>query len=405
MIGPKPGKLRAACNQCAASKVKCSGEKTGCSSCANRGIECVFAESRVGRVPGMRGKRKLTHPDARSMGNTRGAVLAEPTPLSPRTPDDLHAGDAIDLDCTSASTPGSLVPDTDHMGLFDDTLLGWSTVSNTGLDERSTDDIFGTLRDAPTDLSWQQQMSRINQSGCNRTSVPSLSYTANTLNSTGIEPGYQAPRPQDSPYSLRRSSPPTPPNQMGVVDSERNNQCVIACSQIIFSLEKYQVDKLKVLNLILGIVKGVTKRLDPLVNGQFEGHSTKCLALFDIIIYQLVEMLEAGCADFLAETPEVPGPFPMDLMEPGFHEVDMSGFGMCLKDQERFRSQNILEVLRPLIRIMQKVLFISTNAGFQGDSVAREGQGRLKTLEEKVKTRADGAGVVISPESRGNRSL
>ncbi|KAI0141790.1 hypothetical protein GGR57DRAFT_486639 [Xylariaceae sp. FL1272] len=399
MIGPKPGKLRAACNQCAASKVKCSGEKTGCSSCANRGIECVFAESRVGRVPGMRGKRKLTNPDTRSMGTTRGAVLAEPTSLSPHTPDDLNPGDAIDLDCTTASTPGSLVPDTDHMGLFDDTLLGWPTVSNTGLDERSADDIF-----AATDLSWQQQLSRINQGTSNRTSVPSLAYTTSTMNSTGIEAGYQAPpRSQDSPFSLRRSTPTTPP-QMAVVD-ERNNQCVIACSQIIFSLEKYQVDKLKVLNLILGIVKGVTKRLDPLVNGQFECHSTKCLALFDIIIYQLVEMLETGCADFLAEVPDIPGPFPLDLMEPGFHEVDMSGFGMGLKDQERFRSQNILEVLRPLIRIMQKVLFISTNAGFQGDSVAREGQTRLRTLEDKVKNRADGAGVIITPESRGNRSL
>jgi hypothetical protein len=191
---------------------------------------------------------------------------------------------------------------------------------------------------------------------------------------------------------------------MTAADSERNHQCVIACSQIIFSLEKYQVDKLKVLNLILGIVERVTKRLDPLVNDQFECHNTKCLALFDIIMYQLVQLLEAGCADFLADTSDAQRPLSMGLMEPGFHEVDIGGFGMGFKDQKRFRSQTILEVLRPVIRIMQKVIFISTSAGLHGDNCSREGQSRLKTLEEKVKNRAEGRGV-ISPESRGNRAI
>ncbi|KAI8623711.1 hypothetical protein F5Y19DRAFT_492003 [Xylariaceae sp. FL1651] len=357
----------------------------------------------------MRGKRKLAHPDARLMGNKEGAVMremanAEPATLSPHTPDDLITGEAIELDYTSSSTPGSLVPDTDHMGLFDDTLLNWTTVSNEGLDGKSAEDIFGTLRDTVPELSWQQQqLSRMSQGSSNRTPHPSLSYTANTLNPTGIEASYQTSRSQDSPFSLRRSATTTPP-QMTAADSDRINQCVIACSQIIFSLEKYQADKLKVLNLILGIVKGVTKRLDPLVNGQFECHNTKCLSLFDIIIYQLVEILEAGCADFLADNSDAQRPLPMELMEPGFQEVDMSGLGLGLKDQDRFRSQTILEVLRPVIRIMQKVLFISKSVGLHGGNCAREGQSRLKTLEENVRNRAEGGGV-ISPEGRGNRAI
>ncbi|KAI0196703.1 hypothetical protein EV127DRAFT_86028 [Xylaria flabelliformis] len=396
MIRAKPGKLRAACNQCATSKVKCDGEKTGCSRCENRGIKCVFAESRVGRVPGMRGKRTLAHPDVRAMGNTGGAVIAEianagRTPLSPYTPDNL-TGEAIELDCTSSSTPGSLMPDTEHIGLFDDTLLGWSTVSNGdlddaySLDERYAEDIFGALRDTPPEPSRRQQLSQISQGCPNGSTHPSLSHTASTLNPTGIETGYQPPRTHNSQFSLRHSSTTTPP-QMTATDSQRNNQCVIACSQIIFNLEKYQVDKLKVLDLILGIVKGVTRRLDPLVNGQFECYNTKCLALFDIIMYQLVEILEAGCADFLADTADTQRSFSMELIEPGFHEVNLSGFGIGFKDQDRFRSQIILEVLRPVIKIMQKVLFISTSAGLHRDNCSREGQSRLKTLEEKVKNR------------------
>ena len=171
--------------------------------------------------------------------------------------------------------------------------------------------------------------------------------------------------------------------------SGRNSQCVIACSQIIFSLEKYQVDKLKVLDLILGIVKRVTERLDPLVNGQSGCPNTKCLALFNIIVYQLVEILEAGCADFLAGTSNAQRRLSSDLLEAGFHELDFSGLGIGNKDQERFRSQIILEVLRPVIKIMQKVLFISTNAGLDRDSY-QDIESRLKSLEEKVKKRAGG---------------
>jgi hypothetical protein len=350
----------------------------------------------------MRGKTKLANANARAIGNagdtaTADTVMGEivnagPTPLSPHSPDDLNNGETSEMEYTSSSTPGSQPRDMEHRGLFDDTLLGWSTVSNGGLDdtygfdERHADDIFGTLQDTASELSrQQQQLSGISQGY----SQPPFSHTANALDPAGMEGGYQAPRTTEGQFSLRRSATTTPP-QMTATDSERNNQCVIACSQIIFTLEKYQVDKLKVLDLILSIVKGVTKKLESLVNGQLECPNTKCLAMFDIIRYQLVEILEAGCADFLANTSDVLRPLSMELLEPGFHELDFGGFGMGLQDQERFRSQIILEVLRPVIKIMQKVLFISTSAGLDRDNCSQEGQNRLKTLEEKIKKRAGG---------------
>ena len=74
-------KLRAACNQCHDSKVgftpsatrrgweheltrnvqvRCSGERLGCKRCQTLGCECIYEESRVGKVQGNRGrKRKL----------------------------------------------------------------------------------------------------------------------------------------------------------------------------------------------------------------------------------------------------------------------------------------------------------------------------------------------------------
>ncbi|KAH9904347.1 hypothetical protein F4778DRAFT_732185 [Xylariomycetidae sp. FL2044] len=375
----------------------------------------------------MRGKRKLIHPDSTSGDPDRGAAIREiahagetPHSLSPDASDDVSAAaEPIELDpvdCTGSSTPGFLEPDPEHLGLFDDTLLEWSPVSAGALDEGYADDIFDILGDTPPELPQQQpqqqqqqqqhqhqQLPRVGQGGPGRMSHPSLSYPPNTVQLSGMETAYQSPRMHGSPFSSRHSTTMTP-HQMTAADSdrnhERNHQCVIACSQIIFSLEKYQLDKLKVLNFILGIVKGVTRKLDPLVDNQFAGCDTKCLALFDIIIYQLAEILETGCADFLADTSDAAWPLSMELMDPGFHEVDIGGFGMGLKDRERFRSQIILEVLRPVTRIMQKVLFISSSAGIHGDNCAREGQDRLKSLEEKIKKRAEDCSAV-APGSRG----
>ncbi|DAA72991.1 TPA_exp: Uncharacterized protein A8136_4916 [Trichophyton benhamiae CBS 112371] len=52
----KPVRWRSACNQCHAAKVRCSGERTGCTRCSNLQYECVYAVSRVGKVPGIRAR-------------------------------------------------------------------------------------------------------------------------------------------------------------------------------------------------------------------------------------------------------------------------------------------------------------------------------------------------------------
>jgi hypothetical protein len=344
--------------------------------------------------------------DARAMGIIGDSVMGEtantrPPPLSPRT---SSTGETIDLEYPFSSTPASQGPGIENTGLFDDSLLGWSTVLNGGLgdtygfDERHAEDIFGALQDTQPELSQQQQLSPISQGYPRVTSHPSFTHTTSSLNAPGVEPGYHerslspASRTHNRQFSLQDSATTTtpPPPQMMPTDSGRSSQCVIACSQIIFSLEKYQVDKLKVLDLILGIAKRVTERLDPLVNGQFGCPNTKCLALFKIIMYQLVEILEAGCADFLADTSDAQKPLSSELLEAGFHELDFGGLGIGYKDQERFRSQIILEVLRPVIKIMQKILFISTNAGLERGSCHQEIENRLKTLAEKVNKRRGG---------------
>ncbi|KAL4783353.1 hypothetical protein BJX76DRAFT_358096 [Aspergillus varians] len=56
----KPGRLRAACTCCHAAKVRCSGEKNGCTRCRTLGYECVYLESRVGKTRGRRKRHTLS---------------------------------------------------------------------------------------------------------------------------------------------------------------------------------------------------------------------------------------------------------------------------------------------------------------------------------------------------------
>ena len=78
--------------------------------------------------------------DARAMGNTGYPVMGEiantrTPPLSPLTSEDLNSGETIEPEYRFSSTPSSLAPGTENTGLFDDALLGWSTVLNGGLDD------------------------------------------------------------------------------------------------------------------------------------------------------------------------------------------------------------------------------------------------------------------------------
>ncbi|KAF7908017.1 uncharacterized protein EAE98_012455 [Botrytis deweyae] len=50
----KPPKLRHACNECHAAKVRCSGERTGCRRCVYNQQKCTYSISMVGKVQGHR---------------------------------------------------------------------------------------------------------------------------------------------------------------------------------------------------------------------------------------------------------------------------------------------------------------------------------------------------------------
>jgi hypothetical protein len=318
----------------------------------------------------------------------------EPEHLSPnasKAPNDTIELDFSfpDIPISPAAGPGSIT-----LGSFNDTVLSWPTElieqgqnldNDYVFEDGPMSDIFGQL--SPNELELPEQRQQRHRHPRQQMS-PISDYHLSSLDFDLSEN-----RPPSSLSRGRHSQPqtPFPMDRQSRHHTEKgtNSQCVIVCSQMIVSLEKYLIDELKVLDLILGIVKNAIGRLAPLVNGQIGPRNSKCLALFSTILYQVIELLEAGCANFLAEGVDDRLPnSPSDLLSGSLHDLGFGAFSTTSGDQRRFHSQIVLEELRPLTEIMRKVIMLS-NAGFNGcDPRGGTGQVRIRShrdLEDRLK--------------------
>ncbi|UKZ45831.1 hypothetical protein TrVGV298_000024 [Trichoderma virens] len=139
-----PIKLRAACNQCHLSKVRCSGEKTGCARCSSLGYSCVYSESRVGKVQGNRARRLRG-----------GSASAQKHPISP-SPSSLdmtgdNRGDSSRSGAGSTPSQGLMDGERPTIELEDGLFAELSCVSH-GVYSKAPKDIddcalFGSLDD------------------------------------------------------------------------------------------------------------------------------------------------------------------------------------------------------------------------------------------------------------------
>ncbi|OQE22457.1 hypothetical protein PENSTE_c010G03017 [Penicillium steckii] len=136
-------KLRSACNQCHFSKVRCSGEKTGCSRCLNLGYTCVYVESRVGKVQGNRARRQEPAPsEASSIAsqNTNTSTVEITT----------SASSSISLPSTAATSPAVIEPS--FPGLALDEYIVSSTEA--GVTEESLHHLNDTSKSDECSLQW-----------------------------------------------------------------------------------------------------------------------------------------------------------------------------------------------------------------------------------------------------------
>lgn len=84
--------------------------------------------------------------------------------------------------------------------------------------------------------------------------------------------------------------------------SESDSQCVVACAQLITTLENYVSADLKVLDIVLGLTRRASDNLIELVEQQQTSPSGgRCVALFGVIMVQIIDLLEAGSFKLVGE--------------------------------------------------------------------------------------------------------
>jgi len=346
------------------TQTKCSGEKTGCNRCKSLDIQCIYTESRVGRVPGVRAKRKQNtqgHAISRDAVDTTATQSAEPRTAMGNDTIELNFGSFSDGATTDPARPRSPVPES-----FDDVVLNWPTDLIELGNQTTFDDIgiFSNSNDLFAGLSQNghpEQMPPMTPDESTSSSGGTFSQRSHDFHASS--PGFDAgdPRPQLPLNNQRPFSPPASASSSANTGRSRNSrtdsQCVLACSHMILSLEKYLADELKVLDLILGIVKRVVDALGPFVEIQVDSRNTKCLSLFSIIMCQIIELVEMGCDKFLAEERE--DDLAQSHLDPLGGGLGFGAFGNSAESQRRWRSQTILQELHPIAKLLQKIATLS----------------------------------------------
>ncbi|KAG9230921.1 hypothetical protein BJ875DRAFT_487494 [Amylocarpus encephaloides] len=396
----KPPKLRAACNQCNATKTKCSGERTGCSRCQTLQVDCVYAESRVGRVPGVRGKRRQKprenaemaaedeEPELADMNNANKLVdSSNPTNEHPSM--EAH-GDFFYPHSQAEQRKGT------HSSAeqsFNDVVLNWSaelTEPQIDIFNQSAD-IFGSLSNVlgdpqpsspASERRFQRSASRttFSQAGSDF-QVPSLDLESRD---GGERPQFSlAPSRHFQQTSFSSKGLPRRKTQSG-----SHSQCIATCSNIIIRLEKYLTDELKALDLIFEIIKKVLTQLNPLAEVQFAApRDTKCLTLFGVIAHQVIELLESGCNHYFAEEREDDAvQTHTELMSASLPSLGFGSFPINPEDHKRLKSQILLEELQPITQNLGKIITL-VNSDEQRAGYHREMHTSLNVLVETARRR------------------
>ncbi|KAF2681266.1 hypothetical protein K458DRAFT_343898 [Lentithecium fluviatile CBS 122367] len=355
-------RLRFACNQCYAAKLKCTGEHNGCTRCRTLRTECVYTESRVGKVRGIRRKKRQ---DQQSLPAATSSTV---------TSQDQRTGDVTTSSALSLRVPP---PTPSAPG----TML--QPRPNTWVPNSSWGDAMLNLDES---LTFEAILEDGTIASCMNTSsisdVANCSYQiTETANSTGfgqslsnyLPPsafsGQQTHRGRNSlslyspfptPPSTTNSAHATPPEETPKQDlSKLDSRCVLASTQILVTLENYLLSELKALDLILTTVSKAADDLKKLVQLQHESRCDRCIILFTIIMLQIVALLEAGSntaadngsdimSDILTGTQPTFGP-----------SFGLGAFVLTSEEQKSWRSRIVTKEYRHVGDILSSLMVLA----------------------------------------------
>ncbi|KAI0404160.1 hypothetical protein F4802DRAFT_255776 [Xylaria palmicola] len=321
----KPTRLRNACNGCCTAKVKCSGERSGCARCRGTGISCLYLESRAGKVPGIRAKKKQTQHQA----------PGRQQPSRPRGP-----GAPTLITCTTSPALGSQ----DHHAR---SIMSWAAHESTNIYK----DIWGST---PMDGQGSQDNIPTAVNGSQLDSPHgdeySLCIAPPNLDSFDLVfPASQIPLAgQDGevrPTSARLMSLGARPR------SEVDSQCFLECCYILSDLEHIIKDQVKAPKIVSQVIKQALERITQLVELQQDSKNLRCCMLLDTLMYQVVELFETCLLTAAADKHRLlNGSLAGSASSLGFGDYSMDA-----EDQLALRNQTIGREVRSAVGILERL--------------------------------------------------
>lgn len=303
------------------------------------------------------------------------------------------------------STPVTMPPETSLEDAFDNGTLDWATdfhsaSANTELTLfDGITDLSGNPRDTDERIITTSHASSSITSGDNSSSL-GCDLTLPTLDFGTDETSQYPLQHENNDHSIEAStrislavehSPQPQPQRQP--KRNINSHCVLRCTHIISNLEDYILAELKALDLTLGVVRQTVEKLNQLVDIQQESRSFRCMALFSVIMYQIIELLEVGCAEFLAEG-ENSGldDWADRLRGNSTSSLGFGAFRMNEREQRLWRIDILVKELQQSWDILQRIINIARLGphedcqGTSEDRVAcyRELEARFKALGHKV---------------------
>ncbi|KAI1457522.1 hypothetical protein F4805DRAFT_172408 [Annulohypoxylon moriforme] len=148
--------------------------------------------------------------------------------------------------------------------------------------------------------------------------------------------------------------------------NEVDSQCCLEACQIISDMENYIMADLKAFRIILGIVRKALEKLTHLMGLQQGSRNLRCLMLFTTLMYQVLELLEACLSTVAAEEERQRN----RSLTSGLTGLGFGDFSIDAEEQSAFRTQTILKEIQQTTEVLGK---LRTLAGVGPDSGSANG--------------------------------
>ncbi|KAI0182486.1 hypothetical protein EV127DRAFT_475884 [Xylaria flabelliformis] len=282
-VRPAQVKLRTACNQCCTAKVKCSGQREGCDRCRSTGARCIYSESRVGKVAGIRAKKTQTVVVSTESQKRQRRISSPAITQCASSPASSTAPTERDQDADSEAT------------------IWWSPGWNSS---SSHNNIAVAANSKETPGLAQFSMSATNPSSFGPLAAFAASNDFCLTEHFGDIMGPPSPLPaaDGQQADMAGNMHQQLPLLRGIRErTETDSHCCQDCCHLITEIENFINLELKDAKIIIGILKQVIEKVTHLISLQQGSANLRCLMLFLTLLYQMIELMDGGFAAMAAE--------------------------------------------------------------------------------------------------------